>query len=140
MRSMFRGGRSRSSRAHPREASWSRSTALPPMPSSDWRRAAPKHRIRFPAQRARSRRAEDMATILLVGTDVPLLEGLAQTLAAVGHSTHLAGTLSEAMEVAAAEIPLVAVVERSLIQPAGDPLRIPLARGGALVVYRPDSA
>jgi hypothetical protein len=81
-----------------------------------------------------------MATILLVGTDVPLLEGLAQTLAAVGHSTHLAATLSEAMEVAATEMPLVAVVERSLIQPMGDPLRLPLSRGGALVVYRPDSA
>ena len=81
-----------------------------------------------------------MATILLVGTDVPLLEGLAQTLAAVGHNTHLASTLAEAMEVAAAELPLVAVVERSLIQPMGDPLRIPLSRGGALVVYRPDGA
>ncbi len=81
-----------------------------------------------------------MATILLVGTDVPLLEGLAQTLAAVGHNTRLASTLAEAMEVAAVEPPLVAVIERSLIQPMGDPLRIPLARGGTLVVYRPDGA
>jgi len=81
-----------------------------------------------------------MATILLVGTDVPLLEGLAQTLAAVGHNTHLAATLAEAMEVAAAEPPLVAVIDRALIQPMGDPLRLPLARGGTLVVYRPDGA
>ena|SRR5688500_9367360 len=81
-----------------------------------------------------------MATILLVGTDVPLLEGLAQTLAAVGHNTRLASTLAEAMEVAAAEPPLVAVIERTLIQPMGDPLRIPLARGGTIVVYRPDGA
>ena len=81
-----------------------------------------------------------MATILLVGTDVPLLEGLAQTLAAVGHNTRLASTLAEAMEVASAEPPLVAVIERSLIQPVGDPLRLPLARGGTIVVYRPDGA
>jgi len=81
-----------------------------------------------------------MATILLVGTDVPLLEGLAQTLAAVGHNTHLAATLAEAMEVAIAEPPLMAVIDRALIQPVGDPLRIPLARGGTLVVYRPDGA
>ena len=81
-----------------------------------------------------------MATILLVGTDVPLLEGLAQTLAAVGHSTRLASTLAEAMEVGAAEPPLVAVIERSLIQPISDPLRIPLSRGGTLIVYSPDGA
>lgn len=81
-----------------------------------------------------------MTTILLVGTDFPLLEGLAQTLAAVGHNTRLAGSLAEAMEVAAAEPPLVAVLERSLVQPKGDPLRIPLARGGTIIVYRPDGA
>ena len=81
-----------------------------------------------------------MTTILLVGTDVPLLEGLAQTLAAVGHNTHLAATLAEAMEIASADPPLVAVIDRSLIQPMGDPLRLPLSRGGALVVYRPDGA
>jgi ActR/RegA family two-component response regulator len=81
-----------------------------------------------------------MATILLVGTDVPLLEGLAQTLAAVGHTTQLASTLAEAMEVAGLEPPLVAVIDRALIVPSGDALRIPLARGGTLVVYRPDGA
>ena len=81
-----------------------------------------------------------MATILLVGTDVSLLEGLAQTLAASGHNTRLAGTIAEAMEVASAEPPLVAVIERSLIQPKGDALRIPLARAGTIVLYRPDGA
>ena len=81
-----------------------------------------------------------MATILLVGTDVPLLEGLAQTLAAVGHNTQLASSLAEAMEAAAIEPPLVAVVDRALILPTGEALRVPLARGGAMVVYRPDGA
>ncbi len=81
-----------------------------------------------------------MATILLVGTDVPLLEGLAQTLAAVGHNTQLASSLAEAMEAAAIEAPLVAVVDRALILPTGEALRLPLARGGAMVVYRPDGA
>ena len=81
-----------------------------------------------------------MATILLVGTDVSLLEGLVQTLAAVGHNTRLASTLAEAMELAAADPPLVAVIERGLIQPMADPLRLQLARGGTIVVYRPDGA
>jgi hypothetical protein len=77
-----------------------------------------------------------MATILLVGTDVPLLEGLAQSLAAVGHTPQIASTVPDAMEMASVAAPLVAVVERGLIVPLGDALRIPLARGGAFVVYR----
>ena len=81
-----------------------------------------------------------MATILLVGTDVSLLEGLAQTLAAVGHDTQLASSLAEAMEAAAVRATLVAVIDRSMIQPTGEALRLPLARGGTLVVYRPDGA
>lgn len=79
-----------------------------------------------------------MALILLVGTDVPLLEGLSQTLAAVGHQPRIAATLSEAMEIAAQAPPLVAVIDRTLLVPAGDALRIPLTRGGALVAYRVD--
>jgi hypothetical protein len=81
-----------------------------------------------------------MATILLVGTDVPLLEGLSQTLAAVGHTPQIASALSEAMEVASITAPLVAVIERALIIPSSDALRIPLARGGTIVVYRADGA
>ena len=81
-----------------------------------------------------------MATILLVGTDVSLLEGLAQTLAAVGHNTQMASSLAEAMEAASIEPPLVAVIDRALILPAGEALRLPLARGGTLLVYRPDGA
>ena len=81
-----------------------------------------------------------MATILLVGTDVSLLEGLAQTLAAVGHDTQIASSLAEAMEAAAVQPPLVAVIDRAMILPTGEALRLPLARGGTLVVYRPDGA
>jgi DNA-binding NtrC family response regulator len=81
-----------------------------------------------------------MATILLAGTDVPLLEGLSQTLAAVGHTTQLASSLAEAMEVTSVSPPLVAVIDRALILPAGDALRIPLARGGTIVVYSADGS
>ena len=77
-----------------------------------------------------------MALILLVGTDVPLLEGLSQTLAAVGHVPRIASSLSEAMQLAAQSPPLVAVVDRSLLVSGGDALRMPLARGGAIVAYR----
>ena len=44
------------------------------------------------------------------------------------------------MEAAAIEPPLVAVIDRALILPGGEALRLPLVRGGTLVVYRPDGA
>jgi hypothetical protein len=76
-----------------------------------------------------------MSTILLIGSDTPLLEGLAQTLAAVGHLPVIAGTLADAAEVAHAAPPLIAVIERSLAF-GGDAFRMPLAPGGTLVLYR----
>lgn len=80
---------------------------------------------------------EDMATILLIGPDAPLLEGLAQTLAAAGHRPVLATSIGEAIEQAAASLPMVAVVERGLATNSSEALRLPLAPGGTLVLYRP---
>jgi DNA-binding NtrC family response regulator len=80
---------------------------------------------------------DDMVTtILLVGSDAALLEGLAQTLAARGYATTVASTLQEARERAATRTPLVAVIERDLATFApGLVLGIPLVRGGALVAF-----
>ena len=75
-----------------------------------------------------------MATILLVGTDAALLEGLAQTLGSADHRTVIAHGLQEAVEIASATPPLMAVVEARLA--GADVLRIPLQPGGSLVVYR----
>ena len=77
-----------------------------------------------------------MATILLVGTDAPLLEGLSQTLAASGHRTHIALSLAEGAEFASSEPPLLAVVQRDLAANAAEMLRIPLAPGGTFVLFR----
>src|SRR4051794_15551722 len=78
-----------------------------------------------------------MTQILLVGTDVPLLEGLAQSLAAVGHGPMVALSLHEARELAAQIPPLIGVVSRELASEAsGEMLGISLAPGGALVLYR----
>jgi hypothetical protein len=81
-----------------------------------------------------------MATILLIGPDAPLLEGLSQTLAAVGHHPLFAMTLAEGAELASQTLPLIAVIERSLALSSGDGMRIPLARGGTVVLYRPGTA
>lgn len=77
-----------------------------------------------------------MATILLLGTNTALLEGLSQTLASAGHRGVFARSLSEAMELAAGDRPLLAVIERSVASP--DTFRVPLQAGGAFVVYDSD--
>ena len=86
---------------------------------------------------------ESMTQILLIGTDVPLLEGLAQSLAALGHAPIVALSLHEARELAAQIPPLIAVVSRELAaESSSDMLGISLAPGGAILLYRsgPDTA
>ena len=78
-----------------------------------------------------------MTNILLVGSELPLLEGLAQTFASAGFNTHVAQTLHEARELASHEPPLVAIVSRPLAAAStAETLGIPLAAGGALMLYR----
>ena len=86
-----------------------------------------------------------MALILFVGSDLALLEGLAQTLAAAGERVHLAQSLHDSELVAADDPPLVAIVERSLaFEAAGSGAGMPnltLAYGGTMVLYHgPDDA
>jgi DNA-binding NtrC family response regulator len=75
-----------------------------------------------------------MTHILLIGTDLPLLEGLAQTFASLGFNPHVAQSINEGRELAAQQLPLVAVISRSLATGA-EALSIPLARGGARLLY-----
>ncbi|HEV7990988.1 MAG TPA: hypothetical protein VGP25_04140 [Gemmatimonadaceae bacterium] len=78
-----------------------------------------------------------MTHVLLIGEDVALLEGLAQSLAAQGHSPAVATNLYDARELAMIQPPLVLVANRSLAGSAGaDLLAIPLAAGGARLLYR----
>ena len=78
-----------------------------------------------------------MSHILLVGTDVSLLEGLAQSLSAQGHGTRVAASFAEARELAGAIRPLIAVIEHSMAaSSAGEVLGLTLAAGGAVVLYR----
>jgi hypothetical protein len=83
-----------------------------------------------------------MASILLIGTDAALLEGLAQTLGAAGHRTSLAASFADAASRSPGDPPLLLVVERELALVAGggqsaELLRtVPLAPGGAVVLFR----
>lgn len=84
-----------------------------------------------------------MASIILIGTDGPLLEGIAQTLGAAGHRTSLATSLADAARrPVGSEAPLLLVVERELAlggaagQPAELLRAVPLAPGGAVLLFR----
>lgn len=78
-----------------------------------------------------------MTHILLVGSELPLLEGLSQSFASAGFTTQVAQTLHEARELAQLDPPLVAIVSRPLAAgSSADTLGIPLAAGGALMLYR----
>jgi hypothetical protein len=79
-----------------------------------------------------------MATILLIGTDEALLEGVAQLLAGSGHAISMAHSLSEGRALAVAHPPLAVLVETgiALEDPQGIPA--PMSRGGAVLLYRTD--
>jgi DNA-binding NtrC family response regulator len=82
-----------------------------------------------------------MTYVMLIGSDVALLEGLAQSLAALGHTPRVARTLAEARELSGAQPPLVLVVDRALASNAGaELLSAPLAAGGARLLYRAASS
>src|SRR5689334_1613239 len=78
----------------------------------------------------------DALTVLLVGPDAALIEGLSQSIAALGVAPLVAHSLHEAREIAAAQVPIVAVVEKSMAaESSAAVLGIALAPGGALVLY-----
>jgi DNA-binding NtrC family response regulator len=80
-----------------------------------------------------------MATILLAGEDAALLEGLVQSLVALGHSPSVALSLAEARDTAVRSgAPLMLVIDRGFVDGTGtEVLSVPLAPGGTLVLYRP---
>jgi len=78
----------------------------------------------------------DPIYLLLVGSDGALLEGLSQSLGALGYATMATQELRDARDLAATRAPLIAVVESSLAATSyADALGISLAPGGALVLY-----
>ena len=83
----------------------------------------------------------EMAYVTLIGADVALLEGLAQSLSALGHRTTVTTSLMEARELAVIEPPLVVVADRRIASEAGaELLSVPLVNGGARLLYRTTSS
>ena len=76
-----------------------------------------------------------MAKVILVGSDVALLEGLAQTLIGFGHDVSFAATVAEAAAPLSEYLPAIAVVSSQALEEAGMGMTLPLTPGGALIVY-----
>jgi len=75
-------------------------------------------------------------TILLLGSDAALLEGLSQSLAALGYAPRVALAVAEGREIASLERPLIVVASCELAGDEGaELLAVPLAPGGALVLF-----
>lgn len=76
-----------------------------------------------------------MAKVILVGADVALLEGLAQTLIGLGHNVSFAATVAEAAGSLSEDLPALAVVSSQALEEAGVGMTLPLTPGGAMIVY-----
>jgi DNA-binding NtrC family response regulator len=76
-----------------------------------------------------------VAKVILVGDDVALLEGLAQTLIGFGHAVSFASTVAEAAGSLSEDLPAMAVVSSQALEEGGVGMTLPLSPGGALIVY-----
>ena len=76
-----------------------------------------------------------MAKVILVGTDVALLEGLAQTLTGFGHEVLFAATVGEVAGALNEDRPALAVVSSEALEDEGLGTTLPITPGGAIIVY-----
>ena len=76
-----------------------------------------------------------MAKVILVGVDVALLEGLAQTLLGFGHDVLFAATVGEVAGALNEDAPAIAVVSSESLEDEGLGTTLPITPGGAIIVY-----
>ena len=76
-----------------------------------------------------------MAKVILIGADVALLEGLAQTLVGFGHRVLLATTVGDVGSALSGDLPSIAVVSCEALEGGGPGATLPLTPGGAIIVY-----
>jgi len=76
-----------------------------------------------------------VAKVILVGADVALLEGLAQTLLGFGHYVLFAATVADAAGAVNGDLPAIAVVSSEALQKVAEGVTLPLTPGGALIVF-----
>ena len=79
-----------------------------------------------------------MASILVVGPDTALIEGVAQTLTGAGNHVAIARDIPEALESLRGSRPLMALVECEELEARGSMLQNIVAQGGALLAFHCD--
>jgi DNA-binding NtrC family response regulator len=79
-----------------------------------------------------------VASILVVGPDAALLEGVAQTLVGAGHQVVISRDIPEALETLRGSHPLLALVDCEELQTRGAMLQAVVAHGGAVLAFHCD--
>ena len=79
-----------------------------------------------------------MASILVVGPDAALLEGVAQTLVGAGHQAVIARDIPDALDTLRGAHPLLALVDCEELQARGAMLQAIVAQGGAVLAFHCD--
>ena len=79
-----------------------------------------------------------MASILVVGPDTALIEGVAQTLIGAGNQVAISRDIPEALETLRGSHPLLALVECEELEARGSMLQNIVAQGGALLAFHCD--
>lgn len=79
-----------------------------------------------------------MASILIVGSDSALLEGVAQTLVGAGHQVLAAKDIPEALETLHGKRPLIALVHCEELITRAPMLHAAVVHGGALLAFHCD--
>lgn len=80
-------------------------------------------------------RVRALCRVILVGADIALLEGLAQTLVGCGHDVTFAATISEAAGIMAGDDAAIVVASSEAVEDAGPGATLPLTTNSALIVY-----
>ena len=76
-----------------------------------------------------------MCKVILVGADIALLEGLAQTLVGCGHDVTFAATIAEAAVIMAGDDAAIMVASTESVEDAGPSATLPVTSNTALIVY-----
>jgi CheY-like chemotaxis protein len=79
-----------------------------------------------------------VASILVVGPNTALIEGVAQTLTGAGNQVAIARDIPEALESLRGSRPLMALVECEELETRGAMLQNIVAQGGALLAFHCD--
>ena len=81
-----------------------------------------------------------MAKVILIGADVALCEGLAQSLIGFGHDVLFAATVAEVAGTLNEDQPVIAVVSCDALAAGDVGMSLPFTPGGALIVYQKSHA